>query len=102
MEPNFNFENENNNANDAAVLATTPRTVVITEMELAGLRATYSKDQIAEYYGISKEDLQKVYVEFGMVKQRAKVQEELPSYVIQTVRNMPVLNKVTNDEEVSA
>lgn len=87
MEPNTNFDNQetmNETINEA--VAVTPRVVVISETQLAAFRTQYSRQQIADYYGISSPEVYKAMVDFGMVEPKTK--STTPEYVIELVRDM--------------
>lgn len=87
MEPNYNFDQEN----ATNIATTTPQVIRISQTELGALRNQgYGRPAIAEHYGITKEELYQVMVNFGMVKQRTE-KENLPSYVIEPVFDLPVL-----------
>lgn len=103
MEPNFNFDQDQDNAtldNNTSETAA-PRVIRISQTELAALRGQgYNRAAIANYYGITAQELYQVMVGFGMVKARTE-KENLPSYIIEPVADMPVL-VTSEDAQVTA
>lgn len=91
MEPNLDFDNEIMNNNEDNNTPTAEITVIrIRETELWGLRGKgYDRKQIANYYGVTPQELYQVMVDFGMVK--ARTASENPTYIIEPVRDMVVL-----------
>lgn len=90
MEPNYNFDQDSaveNNTPETAM----PRVIKISQTELGALRNNgYNRSAIAAHYGVTPQELYQVMVNFGMVKQRTE-KENLPSYVIEPVYDLPVL-----------
>jgi len=98
MEPNYNFDQEN--ATNTATI--TPQVIRISQTELGALRNQgYNRTAIAEHYGITPQELYQVMVGFNMVKQRTE-KENLPSYIIEPVFDLPVLATPVVVDEVTA
>lgn len=103
MEPNYNFDESNNNNTEMEVENThqEPRVITITKSRLAAFRGLgYTRSQIATEYGVTQQEVYQAMVEFGMVKARTE-KTNLPSYIIQTVNDIedPVKNEVAETTE---
>lgn len=103
MEPNYNFEQDNTTVSTGnQEESSSPRVIRISQVELGALRNQgYNRATIAKYYGVTPQEIYQVMVNFGMVKQRTE-KENLPSYVIETVFDLPVLANEVAPEEVTA
>jgi hypothetical protein len=100
MDPNYNFDQDNTTVENNTTETVTPRVIKISQTELGALRNNgYNRSAIAAHYGVTPQELYQVMVGFGMVKQRTE-KENLPSYVIEPVYDLPVLS--TPVEEVTA
>ena len=94
MEPNLEFEN-NNTVEENNTMVATP-VIRISETELYGLRGKgYNRNQIANYYGVTTQELYQVMVGFNMVKART-TSEDAPAYIIEPVRDMVELPTLTS------
>lgn len=93
MEPNYNFDQNNT----TEPCTNEPRVITIKQSELGALRNQgYNRTTIAKYYGITPQELYQVMVGFNMVKQRTE-KENLPSYVINPVNDLPILDTVVEE-----